>query len=74
LSRNIVLAYDADKAGINASNRFAKIALALGMDVKVAKIPEGMDPADLISKVGPDACARRSEIQNILFNSCSSEF
>lgn len=55
LSKNIVLAYDADKAGINASNRFAKIALSLGMDVKVADIPEGMDPADLISKVGVDA-------------------
>lgn len=55
LSKNIVLAYDADKAGINASNRFAKIALSLGMDVKVAALKEGMDPADLISKVGVDA-------------------
>jgi len=55
LSKNIVLAYDADKAGLNASNRFAKIALYLGMDVKVADIPIGMDPADLISKVGVDA-------------------
>ncbi|MFA5840735.1 MAG: DNA primase [Candidatus Paceibacterota bacterium] len=55
LSKNIVLAYDADKAGINASNRFTKIALSLGMDVKVAEMPEGMDPADLISKVGLDA-------------------
>ncbi len=55
LSKNIVLAYDADKAGLNASNRFAKIALSLGMDVKVASMPEGMDPADLISKDGVDA-------------------
>lgn len=55
ISNNIVLAYDADKAGINASNRFTKIALSLGMDVKVADIPDGFDPADLISKVGVDA-------------------
>ena len=55
LSKNIVLAYDADRAGVNATNRFAKIALSLGMDVKVADIREGMDPADLISKVGVDA-------------------
>jgi DNA primase len=55
LSKNIVLAYDADKAGINAANRFAKIALSLGMDVKVAKMKEGVDPADLISKEGADA-------------------
>jgi DNA primase len=54
LSKNIVLAYDADKAGINASNRFAKIALSLGMDVKVASMTEGMDPADVISKQGKD--------------------
>ena len=55
LSKNIVLAYDADKAGINAANRFAKIALSLGMDVKVAGMKEGMDPADTISKEGVDA-------------------
>ncbi|MDD5721176.1 MAG: DNA primase [Candidatus Pacebacteria bacterium] len=64
LSKNMVLAYDADRAGVSATNRFAKIALSLGMDVKVADIPEGMDPADLISrgysqmgeaKVGVDA-------------------
>lgn len=62
LSKNIVLAYDADKAGINASNRFAKIALSLGMDVKVAGMPENMDPADVISKIGPDAW--RESIRN----------
>ncbi|MFA6076886.1 MAG: DNA primase [Candidatus Paceibacterota bacterium] len=55
LSKNIVLAYDADKAGANASNRFAKIALSMGMDVKVASMKEGMDPADIISKEGKDA-------------------
>jgi DNA primase len=62
LSKNIVLAYDADKAGLNASNRFAKIALSLGMDVKVASMPEGMDPADVISKLGIDTW--RESIRN----------
>ncbi|MCX6752975.1 MAG: DNA primase [Candidatus Nomurabacteria bacterium] len=62
LSRNIVLAYDADKAGLNASNRFAKIALSLGMDVKVAQMTEGMDPADTISKLGVDSW--RESIRN----------
>ncbi len=55
LSKNIVLAYDADKAGLNASNRFTKIALSMGMDVKVADMKEGVDPADTISKEGKDA-------------------
>lgn len=55
LSDNIVLAFDADKAGLNASGRAGRIALALGMDVKAASMPEGVDPADLISKNGADA-------------------
>ncbi|MBI3306115.1 DNA primase [Candidatus Nomurabacteria bacterium] len=55
LSPNIVLAFDADKAGFNAANRAGRIALSLGMDVKVASLPEGVDPADLISKNGGDA-------------------
>jgi len=54
LSPNIVLAYDGDKAGINATKRAGKIALSLGMDVKVALLPEGMDPADLILKDGAE--------------------
>ena len=55
LSPNIVLAYDGDKAGVNATKRAGKIALSLGMDVKVAPLPEGVDPADLISKSGAEA-------------------
>ncbi|MFA5095361.1 MAG: DNA primase [Candidatus Paceibacterota bacterium] len=55
LSGNIVLAFDADKAGFNASSRAGKIALSLGMDAKVVSMPEGIDPADLISKSGKDA-------------------
>jgi DNA primase len=55
LSENIVLAFDGDKAGFSASLRAGKIALSLGMDVKVANLPQGVDPADLISKDGNDA-------------------
>ncbi|MES2023715.1 MAG: DNA primase [Patescibacteria group bacterium] len=55
LSDNIVLAFDADKAGLSAAGRAGKIALSLGMDVKSASMPEGVDPADLIVKEGPEA-------------------
>ncbi len=55
LSGNLVLAFDADKAGANATIRAGKIALSLGMDVKVVDMPEGVDPADLISKGNPEA-------------------
>lgn len=55
LSQNLVLAFDSDKAGFNATLRAGSIALSLGMDVKVAELPEGVDPADLIGKSGSDA-------------------
>lgn len=55
LSGNIVLAFDADKAGANATIRAGKIALSLGMDVKVVELPDGVDPADCVSKMGVEA-------------------
>ncbi|MEK7459705.1 MAG: DNA primase [Patescibacteria group bacterium] len=55
LSPNIVLAFDGDKAGISATERAGKIALSLGMDVKVALMPVDTDPADLILKEGNEA-------------------
>jgi DNA primase len=50
LSNNIIFAFDGDSAGFNAIERSAKIALSLGMEVKVSKMPEGSDPADLSLK------------------------
>lgn len=55
LSQNIVLAFDGDEAGEKAALRAGKIALSLGMDVKVADIPADSDPADLIQKNGADS-------------------
>ncbi|MDP1760538.1 MAG: DNA primase [Candidatus Woesebacteria bacterium] len=57
LSDNIVFVFDSDNAGFNASLRASPIALALfnDMNVKAAQVPDGMDPADLISKTGVDA-------------------
>lgn len=54
LSSNIIFAYDGDSAGIRAVNRSSMIALALDMQVKVAIMPEGKDPADIILKNGND--------------------
>ncbi len=50
LSNNIILSFDSDEAGFEASRKNAKIALTLGMDVKVAKMPEGEDPAEIIQR------------------------
>lgn len=48
LSRKLVMAFDADEAGIASSGRAASLALARAMDVKVAHVPLGKDPADCI--------------------------
>lgn len=48
ISPNVIIAFDSDKAGRSASMRAAKVALSLGMDVKIASLPDGKDPADLI--------------------------
>ncbi|MEI6480318.1 MAG: DNA primase [bacterium] len=49
-SNRIMVAYDADGAGWRASKRAWQMALALGVDIKIAEIPDGFDPADLILK------------------------
>lgn len=50
LSERVVLALDADRAGIAAIKRGAELMLSRGLDVKVAEVPEGKDPADLVAE------------------------
>ncbi len=47
-SKNLVFAFDADNAGIEASFRGIKKALAMDFDIKILDIPMGKDPADII--------------------------
>lgn len=49
-TKNLVIAYDGDTAGIAAAGRAAAVALATGLNVKVAACPAGEDPADLIKR------------------------
>lgn len=50
LSDNLIMAFDGDLAGISAARRAIDLALALGMEVKGALLPDGLDPADLVQK------------------------
>jgi DNA primase len=52
LTKNLVIAYDGDKAGLRAAGRAEKIGLSLGMNVRIAKLPKGLDPADTILQDG----------------------
>lgn len=47
LSRNLVLCFDADNAGTEAALRGLELAREAGLDVRIAVLPAGTDPADL---------------------------
>lgn len=49
LTRNLLFAFDADAAGLASLKRSAGEALQLDFDVKVALLPSGSDPADVIA-------------------------
>ncbi len=48
ISPRLIIAYDADKAGIAASERAWQAALSLGMEIKICRLPKGKDPADIL--------------------------
>lgn len=50
LSSNIIFAFDSDAPGLGAAWKATKAAFAIGMDVKILKLPKGIDPADALSK------------------------
>jgi len=50
---NIMMAFDADQAGVQANIRGIDLAWQAGLNVKVINLPEGNDPDDLIRK-NPD--------------------
>jgi DNA primase len=55
LAPSVVLALDADRAGREAMLRAAQLAAGSGLKMRVVLLPDGMDPADLLAKRGPEA-------------------
>jgi DNA primase len=58
-ARTLVLALDADGAGQEAMLRAARVAGARDLELRVAPLPEGADPADLIARDGVEAVRER---------------
>src|SRR3989344_371002 len=50
LTDKLILAFDADSAGFEASGRGIDLALEGGFDVRIAKLPSGLDPADVVKE------------------------
>lgn len=49
-TKNLILALDADKAGLSATHRAVELALDQEMGVRIASLPQGLDPADMVLK------------------------
>jgi DNA primase len=56
-ARRVILAYDADAAGQAAAERFYEWEQRFDVDIRVAALPAGADPADL-ARSDPDALKR----------------
>jgi DNA primase len=53
-TQRAVLMFDADEAGRGATERGFALQFRLGLDVLVAPLPEGGDPADVVNKDGAE--------------------
>jgi DNA primase len=54
-AREIVLIFDGDKAGQQATEKALAVLLPHGLRVRAAKIPGGLDPDDYLNKEGDEA-------------------
>ena len=61
-AEKIYICYDGDGAGQKATIRGLEILSEEGLDVKVVSMPDGMDPDEVIKKLGVD------EYKKLLFN------
>jgi DNA primase catalytic core len=58
LCPHAIVCYDGDSAGRNATRGALQLLLAQGFDARVARLPAGEDPYDLLQREGPDSVAR----------------
>lgn len=65
-SENLMLALDADKAGLSASGKSAFLALSKGMRVKAVRLPKGKDPADVIREDADDFARRVKDAEPVV--------
>ncbi len=58
LCPHAIVCYDGDSAGRNATRGALQLLLAQGFEARVARLPAGEDPYDLLQREGPEAVAR----------------
>ena len=58
LTDHAIVCYDGDSAGRKATRGALALLLAQGFEARVARLPQGEDPDDLLRGQGPEALAR----------------
>src|SRR5690606_3251590 len=53
-TKNVVLLFDADTAGIKASMRSIELLLKKDFEIKIVSLPEGEDPDSYVNKYGKE--------------------
>ena len=66
LTENFIFAFDADDAGISAAGKGAYLALSLGLNVRLVSLPQGVDPALMISRDKDAWISRVRSAQHII--------
>ncbi|MED4016504.1 MULTISPECIES: DNA primase [Sutcliffiella] len=52
---NVTICYDGDNAGVEAAFRAANLLTKHGCTIRIATLPDGLDPDDYIRKKGPES-------------------
>lgn len=74
-SDNLMIAYDADQAGLKATFRIVDNALVENINIKIIEMPRGMDPDQLIQKDKKkwlDAIKKAKPIMDFVFDKVMS--
>jgi DNA primase len=58
----LLLVFDADRAGRSAARKAAVLVASQGMRTRVATMPDGLDPDEFLRAAGPDAPARWEQL------------
>jgi len=76
-TNNLLTAFDMDVAGSSATKRGTDLAQSLGFDIKIVKMPEGADPADVVlenSEKLKGLIAEAKSIHDFYFENTFSKF
>lgn len=65
-AENLLLVLDGDSAGLTATAKAAQIALRSGLKIKAARMPNGQDPADVITADAQEFAKRIKEAKPIV--------